>query len=300
MDIKQSDLGLLVALDALLEQRNVTRAAETLNISQPAMSAQLARLRDLFGDPLLVASGRQMVPTSRAMALQERLRQNLEELSHLVRERQPFNPERSARVFKISAPDYLHLVATQPLLSEVSKNAPNVQISLLPFDPRSAWPMLENLETDALVVWKEGTPEEARAKKLYVEQRCLVQRKGHPRGRKKLDLDTLCSLDHAVIAKQAGMLQGDIDEQLRKLGRKRRVVVSAPSILAMPALVANSNLVATIPRRLAELSTDELEIFELPLPKISYEILLSWHPRLQADPGHKWFRDLIVADTGNR
>lgn len=294
MDMRQSDLGLLLALDALLSERNVTRAASRLHISQPAMSAQLARLRDLFEDPLLVASGREMVPTARAMSLQEPLHHKLVELSQLIRERQPFEPGSTSRAFRIIAPDYLHMVVTLPLVQKVSENAPNVQVVMLPFERSTAWHMLENLKADLLIMWRQLTPETARATPLFVEELCFVQRKRHPRGRKKPSIDEMCNLPHAIIAPEAGSLWGAVDEALEKLGRKRRIVASLPSFLAVPALVAQSDLVAAIPRRLAEDTADQLDHYELPLGLERYEMLLSWHPRMHADPGHQWLRKLAA------
>ncbi|HRY06357.1 MAG TPA: LysR family transcriptional regulator [Hyphomicrobiaceae bacterium] len=300
MDIRQSDLGLLLALDALLLERNVTRASERLNISQPAMSAQLARLRDLFGDPLLVSSGRKMVPTARALSLQEPLNQILRELAQLIREREPFDPEETSRVFRIMATDYLHMVVTLPLIREVSKITANVQIVLLPFERKTAWPMLENLQADLLIVWKQLTPDEARATPIFVDRLCFVQRKKHPRGKKKPSVDELCQLSHAMIAPEVGTLWGVVDGELEKLGKKRRIVASLPTFLSVPALIAQSDLVAAIPHRLAILKSDELDIFDLPFPNMDFEMLLSWHPRMHADPGHQWLRKLTAASFVQR
>ncbi len=300
MDMRQTDLGLLLALDTLLAERNVTRASERLNISQPAMSAQLARLRDLFDDPLLISSGRHMVPTARAMSLQEPLHRALLELTQLIRERQPFDPGRTPRTFRIIASDYLHQVVTSPLICEVSRGSPNVQVVQLPFDRATAWQMLENLQADLLLVWKQLTPQDARAVPIFKDQLCFIQRKMHPRGKKKLSVDEICRLPHAMIAADAGAVWGVVDDELKKLGRKRNIVASLPSFLAVPSLVAQSDLVAAVPRRLANTMSDGLDIFDLPLPKMDFEMLVSWHPRMHADPGHQWVRNLIVAPFGAR
>lgn len=295
MDIRQSDLGLLLALDALLSERNVTRAAERLNISQPAMSAQLARLRHLFKDPLLVASGRQMVPTARAMSLHEPLHHRLVELSQMVREHQPFDPASTSRAFRIIAPDYLHMIVTLPLIREIGPSATNIQIVLLPFERATAWQQLENLDADLLLMWRQLTPEEARATMILKDNLCFVQRAGHPRGKKKPSIDELCQLSHAIIAPEAGSLWGVVDDELRKIGKKRRIVASLPSFLTVPPLIAQSDLVAAIPRRLADIAPGGLEVFDLPLAHTDFEMLLSWHPRMQSDPGHEWLRKKIAA-----
>ncbi|MCC0011287.1 MAG: LysR family transcriptional regulator [Hyphomicrobiaceae bacterium] len=300
MDIRQADLGLLLALDALLAERNVTRAAERLNISQPAMSAQLARLRDLLKDPLLIASGRQMVPTALALTLHEPLHQRLVDLAQLIRERQPFEPSRAKRVFRIIAPDYLHMVVMIPLIREVSKVAPDVQIVLLPFEQAKAWQQLENLEADLLLVWRQLTPEDARASPIFNDELCFVQRKKHPRGMKKPSVSELCSLSHAIVSPEAGALWGVVDEELKKLGKKRRVVASLRSFLALPTLISQSDLVAAVPRKLAEKTADKLDAFQLPFPDMKFEMLLSWHPRMHADPGHEWLRKLALTVSGER
>lgn len=299
MDIRRSDLGLLMALDALLTERNVTRAAERLAISQPAMSAQLARLRDLFDDPLLVASGRQMMPTARAMAIQEPLRRVLDELSQIVRERQPFDLATSTRTFRIIAADYLHMTVSMPLLRAVQDMAPGVRIAMLPFNPATAWSMLEGLEADLLIAWKEVTPVEARARRIYEDQLCLVQRIGHPRGKKKLGVEALCKLKHVVISPEGGSLRGPVDDELDQLGLSRTVVASVPSFLAAPSLVAETDLVTSMPRRLALLMRDKVDIFELPLAPLRYQILASWHERMHQDLGHQWLRELVVAPFQN-
>lgn len=300
MDMRQSDLGLLLALDALLAERNVTRAARRLNISQPAMSAQLARLRDLFSDPLLVASGRQMVPTALAVSLQGELHLKLLELTQLVRERQPFDPSSTSRIFRIIAPDYLHTVVSVPLIREASRVTSNVQIVLLPFERSLAWRMLENLEADLLLMWRQLTPEEARATPLFREQLCFVQRKNHPRGKKNPTVEELCQFPHAIIAPDAGSLWGVVDDELQKLGRARHVVASLPSFMAVPALVASTDLVAAIPRKLAETTSERLNVFDLPLENMDFEILMSWHPRMHGDPGHEWLRKRTSAVPANK
>lgn len=300
MDIRQADLGLLLALDTLLSERNVTRASERLHISQPAMSAQLARLRDLFDDPLLVQSGRTMVPTARALALQEPLHRSLLELSQLVRERLPFEPETISRAFRIIGTDYLHMLVTLPLIRRARATAPNVQFILLPFDKSAVWKQLENLEADLLVMWKQLTPEEAKASPLFADHLCLIQRKAHPRGRKKPSVEEICRYPHAIIAPEAGALWGVVDDELAKLGRKRHVVASLPTFLTVPLLVGQTDLIAAIPRRLADINSDTLDSFDLPLPNMAFEMLLSWHPRMQADPGHQWLRQEIAVPFAKR
>lgn len=297
MNIRPSDLGLLVALNTLLEERNVTRAAEKLNISQPAMSAQLARLRDLFDDQLLVISGRQMLPTARALELQAPLRDLIDTISKVVSERQRFAPATSTRTFRIIAADYLQLVVVLPLLEAVRHTAPGIQLHLLPFDAATAWSKLEQLEADLVITWPNVIPPEARAIKLCDDDLCMVQRIGHPRGTAKLSVEALCALDHVVISHDGVSLRGLVDEELDKLGQTRRIVASAVSFLAAPAMVAQTDMVASMPRRLAKMMPDLVEIFDLPLPAIRFEFFAAWHPRMHNDSGHQWLRNQMVASV---
>lgn len=294
MDIRASDLGLLLALDALLEECHVTRAAERLNISQPAMSAQLARLRDLFQDPLLVSSGRQMVPTPLALELQEPLHKILEQLAQLVREKTPFDLASSTRTFRIIASDYLHQVVTIPMMKTAHELAPDIRFVMLPFDPVTAWKLLEGLDADLLIAWREVTPDDAKALKLYQESLCLAQRKKHPRGSKKPTLDAFCNLEHIIVPPTIGDLQGYVDHELKKLDRKRRVVTSLSSFLLAPELLEKSDLVAVLPRKFALSLNRTLDHFELPFSALKYDIMASWHPRMHHDEGLHWLRGLIV------
>lgn len=298
MDIRAADLGLLLALDALLDERNVTRAAKRLNLSQPAMSAQLSRLRALFEDELLVPSGRIMVPTARASALQGPLHELLEQLSTLIAEQQAFDPTTAQRTFRIIAADYVHTVVSVPLLHAIQKIAPGVRMVLLPFEPATAWLQLERSAADVLFAWREVTPEAARAKPLYTETLCLLQRIGHPRGKGKVTIDELCSLDHITISPEGGRLSGPLDDQLKLVGRKRRVVASVPSFLIVPWTLMNSDLVATAPRRLAGMMGHTVEAYDLPFPVLSYDMLVAWHPRTHNDPGHKWLREMAAGLFG--
>jgi len=294
MDLRQADLGLLIALDALISERSVTRAAERLGLSQPAMSAQLARLRDLFDDPLLVSSGKQMAPTQRAAEIQAPLHRLLDELTALVRERQAFDPSRSDRAFRVMATDYLHRIVSLPTMGFLAKAAPRVRLAMALHDAKHAWRALEDDEADLLIASDRLTPKDAKARVLMEEGFVFVQRKGHPRGREALDLDRFCTLDHILVSPEGGGFFGATDETLATLGRKRRVVVSLPSFLLAAPLVATTDLVAVLPERLARSMDDNFDILPLPFTSVRFNIVMSWHPRRQRDPGHQWLREQAV------
>lgn len=295
MDLRQADLGLLIALDALIAERSVTRAADRLGLSQPAMSAQLARLRSLFKDPLLVSSGKQMLPTERATELQEPLHRLLDELTALVRERQTFNSVLSNRTFRIMATDYMHRIVSLPMMEELVRSAPKARLAMVLHDAKRAWQALEDDDVDVLIASDRLTPRSAKARVLMEDGFVFVQRKGHPRGRRTINLDVFCALDHVLVSPEGGGFFGATDEALAKLGRKRRVVASLPSFLLAAPLVASTDLVAVLPERLARSIPGTFDIFPLPFESIRFYVVMSWHPRRDRDPGHEWFRGQIAA-----
>jgi len=293
MDIKQSEIGLLVALDALLEAESVTGAAHALGISQPAMSAQLSRLRTLFNDPLLAASGRKLVPTVRAMELKQPLRAHLASLDQLVHESMQFDPATSERTFRVIGTDYVHSVFSKPLLQNLATHAPCARVALLPFDPTTVWSQLEQDNADLALVTGMNLPEAKRRSGL-VETFKVIQRKGHPRGTTEFNLDSFCAADHVLISPEGGGFLGATDKLLGKMGRSRRVTCSLPSFLPAPSIVAGSDMLAMMPTRLAALHAESVDQFDPPFPSPQFSVDLLWHPRRQKDPAHVWFRSLVA------
>lgn len=293
MDLKQSEIGLLIALDALLEAESVTGAARTLGISQPAMSAQLSRLRALFNDPLLASSGRKLVPTVRALELKQPLRTHLGNLDLLVRESTQFDPATSDRTFRLIGTDYVHSVLSASLLQKVAVQAPRVRIALMAFDPTTLWSQLEQDDADLALVTGMNLSEAKRRAGL-LEDFKVIQRKDHPRGTSPFTLDTFCAADHVLVSPEGGGFYGATDKLLADLGRRRRISCSLPSFLLAPTIVAGSDLIAMIPTRLAALHADSVEQFAPPFPSPQFEVDLMWHPRRQKDPAHVWFRSLVA------
>ncbi|MEM9394565.1 MAG: LysR family transcriptional regulator [Pseudomonadota bacterium] len=292
MDLKQSDIGLLIALDALLEEGSVTAAARTLSVSQPAMSAQLARLRVLFNDPLLTASGRKLVPTARALEIKAPLKALLADLDLLVRESAQFDPSTTDRTFLLIATDYMHAVLSAALLKAFAQEAPNARVALLAFDPGKTWNQLERDEADLALVTGMDLPE-ARQRPGLVEKFKVVQRKGHPRGTDPFTIESFCAAEHILVSPEGGGFFGATDKLLAASGRSRRIACSVPSFLLAPALVASSDLIALIPVRLADLHKDLVDPFDPPFPSPEFSVDLRWHPRRQNDPAHIWFRSLV-------
>lgn len=293
MDLKQSDIGLLIALDAILEHQSVTAAAQTLGVSQPAMSAQLARLRLLFNDPLLTSSGRKLVPTVRALEIKQPLRVLLADLDLLVRESAQFDPATTERTFNLLATDYVHAILSPALLQAFAQQAPNARLAFRAFEPLSVWQQLEQDDADLSLATGMNLPE-ARQRQGFEEEFTVIQRKGHPRGMSPFTLDSFCSQEHLLVSPEGGGFVGATDKLLAEMGRSRRVIFSVPSFLLAPTLVAASDIIALMPLRLAALNKDLVDQFEPPFQSPKFSVDLLWHPRCQNDPAHIWLRSLVA------
>jgi DNA-binding transcriptional LysR family regulator len=295
MDIDRLDLALLVTLDTLLAERNVSRAARRLNLSQPALSARLARLRDLFGDPLLLPAPRGMVPTQRALDLQAPLHEALEGVRQVVQQGASFDPARATATVAIAASDYGQLAVLMPLARALRREAPGIRIAARTIDATALAGLTERGEIDLALMTPETAPDMLRMRRLYREDYVAIARHDHPAVRGTLDLDGFCALDHVIVSPQGGGFHGPADDALAAVGRSRNVVLSAPGFLVVPEIVARSDMIALIPRRIVRGRTDQLQILAPPVPVAGFEIAMVWHDRTTTHPLQRWLRDRIVA-----
>lgn len=295
MDIKPPDLRLLHTLDVLLSEGSVTSAAQRLGISQPALSAQLARLRKLFDDPLFVMSGRRLVPTTRALSLQVPLNRAMRDMEDLLRQNTEFDPAGAAFTMRLAGTDYVHAVVSSDFYGALATDAPNVRLALMPFDSARLWQQMESGDVDAAIVTSFVQEEQAKTRFLFREEFVVVQRTGHPRGRGALTLDTFCALEHVLVSPEGGGFVGAVDHVLDRIDRHRDVVVSTPTFLSAISIVATSDLVCVLPSRLIGSAGPAIETFDLPVEVPGFDLDMIWHPRRQNDPAHIWFRDRIVS-----
>ncbi|MES2939359.1 MAG: LysR family transcriptional regulator [Pseudomonadota bacterium] len=297
-DIRQLDLNLLVSLDVLLELRNVSRSAERLGLTQSTMSSQLARLRKMLGDPLLLpaGSGRGMAPTAYAADLAPRLKGVLRELQAAVAQRTAFDPRHDAQVFRIAASDNVVGGIGLGLAERVCREAgPGIRIAFQRPDTARIADQLESGDIDLLIGSPRMVPGTAKARVLLEDGFVHVQRRGHPRGTGPLDLDGYCALRHVLVSTSGGSLQGYMDELLEALGRTREVVLSVEQFTLVPQLLRATDLVATVPRRLAGRHADVLDAFALPFAAEGFTLSMAWHARNQADAAHQWLRGVLLA-----
>ncbi|RKP46018.1 LysR family transcriptional regulator [Trinickia fusca] len=292
-NLRRLDLNLLVTLDALLAEHNVTRAAERLHLSQPTVSVQLAKLRDVLGDPLLLPGPRGMRPTARAEALREPLRHALEGLAQAVAPVSPFDPAKATHAWRVAASDYSESTIVLPALSGLRAVAPGTRLAVLGIIPSRIEKQAEQGEIDLAFHTTEGAPPGLRRRALFTERYILVGRAGHPRLKRRPTLAQFCSLDHVIVSPDGGGFYGVTDDVLARAGLTRNVVLSVPHFLFVMSAVASTDLVAMLPSRLAH-NVGALRVVEPPVEVPGYEMSMLWHERVHRDPAHRWLRDHIA------
>jgi DNA-binding transcriptional LysR family regulator len=291
VDLAALDLNLLVVLEALLAERHVTRAARRVHMSQPAVSRALARLRETFGDELLVRVGQQMRLTAKAEALFAPLQQVLSEVGDLVAPT-TFDPAQAAGVLRLAAPDIITYMLGPPLLQRLAREAPQLDVAIVQWS--SSWrEQLASGEVD-LTFGEAGERDRGIHSSLLVRNDwATVLRKGHPALRKRWCLDTFAELRHLLIGftPHGG---GHVDAALEALGKKRRVALRMPYVVLSPLMVAESDLVLTTARWLAlkfaqpmglvvKTPPVELKLAPVDLPMV-------WHERTHREPKQRWLR----------
>lgn len=291
--MKDVDLNLLVTLEALLAERNVTHVAKRLGLSQPALSSRLARLRDQFGDPLFVPAQRGVIPTDRALALQDPLRAALDQLRSVVSEQITFDPATSQATINVVVTDYVQVTVFLPLLAALRHEAPGLRVGLRQLDREKLPGQMERGHIALAMLTPSAAPDALRMRRLFDETYVVILRKGHAAGPDAMDLDTFCTLDHVIAAPGGIGFSGQTDLALEGLGQNRRVVTAMANFLVVPEIVATSDLVAVVPRRLVERSSDRFCITEPPLHIPPFSIAMVWHERTQAAPEHRWFRERL-------
>jgi len=292
-NLRNIDLNLLVTLEALLTEQNVTRAAKRLHLSQPSVSVQLRKLRQIFSDPLLSPAPGGMLATTRAQALLQPLRAALAEMRQVLEPRLSFDPATAQLTWQVAASDYGEYAVLLPLLGPLQKAAPGVRVAVRETGHLKMIKQLESGAIDLGLLAMEAAPERLHHRILFKENYVLVARKRHPALKGKLTVDKLCQLEYVVVSPEGGGFRGVTDTVLEGKGRKRRVVLSVPHFLFVPEVVARTDLVALLPSRLVKDRSDRIQIVAPPLSIPPYEMAMIWHERSHRDPAHMWLREQV-------
>ena len=286
------DLNLLPALDALLRERSVTGAARRLGLSTSAMSRTLSRLRDALGDPVLVPAGRAMVPTPHAKEIEAQVRLLVAEVQTVLRPPAPVDPQAMEREFTIRANEAFTQLYAARLSGAVSAQAPGVRLRFVAKPDKDIGPLRDGaIDLEIGVISGDGG--ELRAQTLYRDSYVGIARTGHPLLDAPVTPERLCAWGHVLFARRRGKAS-PADEALAALGLPRRVSVVVPGFPAVIAVVSATDLLGLVPRSacLAP-SGSGVALFELPIPMPEIVVSQIWHPRMDADPGHRWLRAVV-------
>jgi DNA-binding transcriptional LysR family regulator len=293
-NLRRVDLNLLVTLEALLTERNVTRAARRLHLSQPSVSIQLRKLREMFSDPLLSPVAGGMVPTTRGQALLEPVRAALAGMRAILQKQPRFDPATAGITWQIAAADYAEYAILLPLLTRLRASAPGVRIAIREASHSRMIKQLDSGAIDLGFMALDAPPERLHHRILFKEGYLLVARKGHPGLRGKLTLPLLSQLDYVVVSPDGGGFRGITDSILESRGFSRRVVLSVPHFLFVPEVLARTDLVAMLPSRLISKRSRGLQILTPPVVIPPYDMAMIWHERSHADPAHSWLREQVT------
>ena len=296
------DLNLLPILAALFEMRSVSRAADLLNVTQPAVSRALQRLRAHLGDPLFVRGKGGLVPTQRALEMEPVLAEMLRGLEGMLSP-PGFDPMTLEREFVLTGSDYCENVLLPPLLMRLRERAPGVTVRLTQITDAMRG-QLEQGKTDFILLPEQNMHPDTQRRFLFSDPYVCIAASHHPQIQGALELDAFCSVPHLQVSAKSSDVQpiSPIDTILEKMNRKRRVVASVPTMFSAGRIVAQSDLIATLPRRVAEIAAETLpiKIHSMPINLWDVRIALGWHRRAHSDPAHKFFRNIIVETLGEK
>lgn len=288
-NIRNIDLNLLVVLDVLLDERSVSRAAQRLNLSQPAVSGALKRLRGTFRDPLFIRSQQGIRPTPRALDLIGPVKTVLQDIDEMLSTAE-FRPETADATFTVAATDYAQMTFLAPLIREIHQTAPSVRFAIVPTDAHTMAEEFERQEIDFAITVPEMAPENMHSFELFGDRYVCAVRRGHPVADAALTVDDFCALDHVIVTPSSDGFRGPTDDALSLMGRQRRVVVSVPTFLSLPSILENGNFIAVAPERVFVPFAHTLRVFPAPfdIPRVS--MIALWHERTSRSPAHQWIR----------
>jgi DNA-binding transcriptional LysR family regulator len=295
IELGQIDLNLLVAFEALFEERSVTAAAQRLYLGQPAMSAALGRLRTLFQDDLFIRVGREMQPTTKAVAIAPGIFAALQQVRQTIQSSQDFNPASDPREFAIGSADYTSFILLPTLLAHCREVAPNLNFRLIEFTKDQVGDLLEKGTIDLALGVFPNPPRQTVCISLFEEHFVGIARKNHPVIQQSpISLEAFANLSHALCTIRRDAI-GEIDRILAKQGLQRRIALTVPHLLVLPSIIASTDLITAIPSRMAQYFSklDEIQVFELPVSISPWVVSLLWSQLSDKDDANRWLRQTL-------
>lgn len=295
MNISTFDLNLLRIFDALMREQNVSRAAERLALSQPAVSNALKRLRELLDDPMLVRVGRSMQPTPRAQALEAPIRAALQQIEESLSGGEHFDPASSRQRFRIAVTDYVELICMPRLVEQLSRQAPGIRLDIRHLAPSLPVEALDKGELDLVLGRFEEVPARFARRHWMSETLQLALRRDHPQVQGKLDLESFLGLRHLWV--HGGQTRGMVDQWLGEQGLSREIFYTTPNYLQAAHIVASSELAAVLPTQLARhfAALLPLQLFDLPMPIGPFHLEIVSPAQRQRDAALQWLIEQMIS-----
>ncbi len=293
---KDVEIQQLRVLDTLLRERSLTRAAELLDTTQPALSKVLATLRRVFDDPLFVRVSLRMEPTAKALELEPTVRAILDHSRALLAEGGRFEPRTASRIFRIFLSEFGIVLLLPQVMRDLQREAPGVQLRVLPLQERNLLDSLETGEADLAVGAFPSLLQNIRRQRLYAESYACVVRKDHPRVAEPLSREAFVAERHVIVsAAGTGHSLQVIERALDAILPPRNIILRVPLLVAAAVVARHSDSVATLPRRIATLLAADLDlqVVSLPIDLPPIEIAQYWHERFHRDSGNRWLRSLF-------
>jgi len=290
--MSRPDLNLLIPLDVLLTERSVARAARRLRLSPSAMSRALARLRETIGDPLLVRAGRSLVPTPRALALREEVSLLVQQAEAVLRPSQAPDLKQLVRTFTLRCSEGFAENFGPQLIDHVGKLAPGIKLRFVPKPDKDSTPLRQGTVDLETGVVEATTSPELRTQALFRDRLIGVVRKGHPLSKGRMTSTRYAAGRHISVSRE-GLEKGPIDEALKNLGLEREITTVVGGFAVAVALARASDLIASVPERHTGNLRAGLHSFPLPVATPGFTVSLLWHPRMDADPAHRWLRGCL-------
>lgn len=293
-------MNLVWVLHVLLQERSVARAAAKLHVTPPAVSNALARLRSQMGDPLLVRSGKSLVPTPRALELTPRIGEAMEHLHRALYGDAPFSPEDTTRTFSLACSD-ADQICSVPLVAEAfSRTMPKARLRIASIDQLEASDGLARGEIDVAIAPEHALGPGVHAESLFTEGAAIVVRRDHPEVGRRLSKAAFNALRHVdvwLVLGRAGIGNRAAEAYFEQHGLRRNIALVVPSFSAAIAVVATTDLAAGVPKRLAiwYQAMLPLRIVEIPAPPVEFQMKLVWHERTHADASNRFFRELVLS-----
>ena len=297
MNIRELDFRLLQCFAALLAERSVSKAATQLELSQPAMSHALGRLRRLFDDPLLIKGHGHMTPTARALELEIEVRALLAGAERLVSRPAEFVPATTRIRFVVMTPEFVEYLLAPPLIAHVEAHSPGVDVAFRTSDPEHAPDWFENGEIDIRLGWVTDPSPLLRVKLLFRDPLVCIARRNHPRLKNRITTEQYLETAHVRVERpRTRVSTGAVDAAVTALGGQLRIALQVQNAFALANAVAKSNLISTVPQRLARVMAAHypLQILPLPLDVPDVRIAMYWHERTHKQPAQRWFRQLLA------